>query len=177
MGSSQDSVNNSNGGTTFYFNPDGSKLYMNALNPSNRDKSGTYGIWEYFNYSGYNTGGPGQNFYNQYIAGYNDNILGFTFEDYKNEIDNCRALLIHIEGHSMFAYGYDDETDEIIFHDTWHAGEHRMAWAGSYSGRDLFGVTVIMPSGGDPVPVPAAIWLFGSGLLAVIGLRNRRRAN
>ncbi len=28
---------------------------------------------------------------------------------------------------------------------------------------------------GNPVPVPAAVWLFGSGLLGLIGLRRRKR--
>lgn len=172
MGTSQDSAGNTNGGTTFYFNPSGAKLYMGSLSASYRDKSGAYGIWEYFNYSGYNQSGPGQNFYNQYIAGFDGNLLGFTFQDYMNEIDNSRAVILHIENHSLFGYGYDAGTGEILFHDTWSLGEHRMLWGDSYDGRDLFGVTVVIPDGGSPVPLPAAFWFLGSGLLALIGLKR-----
>jgi len=38
------------------------------------------------------------------------------------------------------------------------------------------------PSGGsesfvnNPVPVPAAIWLFGSGLLGLVGIARRKRS-
>ena len=27
----------------------------------------------------------------------------------------------------------------------------------------------------NPVPVPAAVWLFGSGLIALVGLARRKR--
>ncbi|MGI9320139.1 MAG: VPLPA-CTERM sorting domain-containing protein [Thiogranum sp.] len=30
--------------------------------------------------------------------------------------------------------------------------------------------------GGTPVPLPAAVWLFGSGLLGLFGIARRRRS-
>lgn len=175
MGTSQDAHGNSNGMTTFWFNPSGARLYASNLTPAEQDRSGMYGVWEYFNYSGYNTAGPGQNFYNQYIAGYNDNTLGFDFSDYMTEIDAGRGVIVHIEGHSMYGYGYDDLTNEILFHDTWSPGEHRMLWGGFYSGDPLLGVTVVIPEGGsEVVPLPGAIWLLGSGLMGIVAWRRRQ---
>jgi hypothetical protein len=29
----------------------------------------------------------------------------------------------------------------------------------------------------DPVPIPAAVWLFGSGLLGLVGVARRRKKN
>jgi hypothetical protein len=31
------------------------------------------------------------------------------------------------------------------------------------------------PAGGSPIPVPAAVWLFGSGLVGLVGVARRRR--
>lgn len=40
----------------------------------------------------------------------------------------------------------------------------------------LFGLTLRLQQGqSTPVPVPAALWLFGSGLIGVAGLARRRR--
>ena len=62
----------------------------------------------------------------------------FTFEDYKAEIDAGRPVLISLEGHSMVGYGYNPETNEIIFDDCYEA-DQRMVWGGTYhySGMDL----------------------------------------
>jgi len=46
--------------------------------------------------------------------------------------------------------------------------------------EDTYGVgPIIYASGGQPinaVPLPAAVWLFGSGLLGLVGLARRRKA-
>jgi len=179
MGTSQDAYGNSNGMTTFWNYGDGSRLYaaeIYAAGASYYDSSGMFGMWEYFNYAGYGSGTPeNYNFFNQYILGYSSATQGFSFADYMAEIDAGRVVMVHIEGHSMFGYGYDVETGEIIFHDTWNEGEHRMLWGGAYSGMDLYGVTCFTPTGGDDamVPLPGAVWLLGSGILALVGLRKK----
>ena len=70
----------------------------------------------------------------------------FTFEDYKAEIDAGRPVLISIEGHSMVGYGYNPETNEIIFDDCYQA-DQRMVWGGTYyysdMDRPLQSITVI----------------------------------
>ena len=70
----------------------------------------------------------------------------FTFEDYKNEIDSGRPVLITITGHSMVGYGYNADTQEIIFDDCYQAGQ-RMKWGGTYrysdEDRKLQSITVV----------------------------------
>ena len=68
---------------------------------------------------------------------------GFSFEDYKNEIDNSHPVMIQVEGHSMVGVGYNDSTQEIILHDTWDNSQHRMNWGGSYEEMLHQAVTVI----------------------------------
>jgi hypothetical protein len=47
------------------------------------------------------------------------------------------------------------------------------------SGDEVLDATVYISSlsGTNPVPVPAAVWLFGSGLLGLIGFARRKRRN
>lgn len=177
MGTSQDSVGNSNGATTFWNYTDGSPLYASDIygyGSSFYDASGMFGMWEYFDYSGYGSGNPSNyNFFNQYIdtLGRAD---GFSFQDYMAEIDAGRVVMIHVEGHSMFGYGYDDDGSQTIYlHDTWSQGEHSMTWGGSYSGMEHYAVTCFTPTGGSPVPIPAAAWLLGSGLLELVVVRKK----
>ncbi|MEW6267143.1 MAG: VPLPA-CTERM sorting domain-containing protein [Thermodesulfobacteriota bacterium] len=176
MGTSQDAIGNSNGSTTFFYYTDGSKLTAAQIESFGLgDNDGMYGLYEYFLYAGY--AADLNSFYTQPT----DNVgytYGFTFQDYVAEIDAGRVVMIHVEGHSMFGYGYDLASGSIILYDTWSPGYHSMAWGGSYADMDLWGVTVFIPSGGTAaVPVPAAIWLFGSGLLGLAGLRKRQQRN
>jgi len=179
MGTSQDSAGNSNGSTTFWYYSDGSRLYAEEIylsGSSYYDSSGMYGLWEYFQYSGYGDPDPyatDVNLFNQYT----DNVgltYGFTFADYMAEIDSGRVVMLHVEGHSMLGYGYNPD-GTIVLYDTWNPGLHTMAWGGSYSGRELYGVTVFEPFGGTEaaVPVPAAVWLLASGLIGLAGLRRK----
>jgi hypothetical protein len=70
----------------------------------------------------------------------------FTFADYMREIDAGRPVLISIQGHSMTGYGYNADTEEIIFDDCYVSGR-RMTWGGTYrfdkADRKLQAVTVI----------------------------------
>ncbi len=76
----------------------------------------------------------------------------FTFEDYMAEIDAGRPVLISITGHSMVGYGYNANTREIIFDDTYFSGQ-RMTWGGSYyyagQSRELLMITPIILEGGE----------------------------
>ncbi len=167
MGTSQWSLGNSNGSTTFYYYTDGAPLPYNALG-GNANRDGMYGIWEYVTYAGYGV----MSLYTQAT----DNLgltYGFTFDDYREEIDAGRVVMIHVEGHSMFGYGYDDALSQIILNDTWTPGLHTMTWGGSYSSMALWGVTVLELSGGAVVPVPAAV-LIGMLGLGVAGLKLRK---
>ena len=78
--------------------------------------------------------------------GYNGNTLGFTFDDFCEQIDKGFPVLIHVEGHTMLGYGYNTTSEEIYLHDTWDHNDHEMDWGGAYPyGQDElqhYGVSV-----------------------------------
>jgi len=173
MGTSQDSVNNSNGSTRFYFYSNGSPLYVaDIYSYGIRDFSGLYGIWEYINYCGYGTHDPANDYtmFNQYVDTYVSG--GFSFADFMSEIDSGRPVIIHLEGHSMLGYGYDTNGNIIYVHDTWNEGDHTMTWGGTYGGMKLIGVTCVHLTGGSPVPIPHSIMLISSGVLLIFVRRK-----
>ena len=159
MGTSQDASENVNGGTTFWFYTDGSRITVadvyNIGNPDIYQSSGAVGIYEYLRWAGYGDASPQavRYIYNQYI----DALglpYGFSLADYLAEIAAGRVVLLHLENHTMLGYGYDASTGELLVHDTASAGDHRMYWGGSYYGFPLIGVTVVDLTGipGDPPP-------------------------
>jgi hypothetical protein len=162
MGTSQDVYNNSNGSTTFYYFNDNSPLTYNDIfsyGSSYYNSDGMYGIAEYIQYAGYQI----TQLYDQRIAGYNGVSAGFTYEQYKAEIDAGRGVLIQVKGHTMYGYGYIAGTNTIEVYDTWDpAGQNpgTMTWGGSYAGLEHYGVTVLELA---PVPEPTTILLFGLG--------------
>ena len=164
MGTSQDAYGNPNGTTIFWYYESGTRLYDWDIRTFDvYHNSGMYGIHEYVTYSGYQI----DSLFNQYIAGYGeDQTLGFTFTDYISEIDAGRPVMIHVDGHSMYGYGYDLDTTEVLLYDTWTSRQQRMTWGGTYDDRAHFGVTVLHLA----VPEPSTLLLLGVG-----GLLARRR--
>lgn len=173
MGTSQDSVGNPNGATTFWYYRDGAKFTaQDALDEGVSNKDGMYGILEYLQYAGYNAAQIyTQETDNQKTDKWTSN--GFSFNDYKAEIDAGRVVMIQVKGHSMFGYGYGNN-QLVYLHDTWNLGQDQMTWGGSYSGMAMWGVVVLVPAGGSsPVPEPATIFLVGAGLIFVARFRRQ----
>ncbi len=175
MGTSQDSGSNVDGGTTFYYYTNGARLTYSAISGMGiKSDDGMYGMGEYVEYAGY--GVDGTNTFTQLT----DNLglaYGFSLADFQNEIDAGRGVMLHVTGHSMYGYGYDD-LGNVLLHDTWTLGQKTMAWGGAYSGLDMWGVTVLELTGGDDaVPEPASmiIWAMIGGLGVGVSSRRRRR--
>ncbi len=154
MGTNQSAFANSDGSTTFYNYTNGSRLYdFSAYEPSRRD--GCHGLKLFAQSRGYTVSSN----YSQYI--YPNPVQttitqGFTWTDYKAEIDAGRPVLIQVEGHTMLGYGYnDDGSNTMYIHDTWDYSAHSMVFGGSYSGMKHYGVTTLTL--GSPGTVTATI--------------------
>lgn len=183
MGTSQDSVGNANGSTTFYYWTDGSPFTeSNAEALSDVNKSGMHGIGEYLDYAGYDAAV----LYNQYIDD-EGHTFGFTFSQYRAEIDAGRPVLIHIDNHTMYGYGYDDVGSLVYVYDTWGdqdgGGPYTngqnpgyLTWGGLYDGLEHYGVTVLEISA---VPAPSSlvslVSLGALGLAISVGRKLKQR--
>jgi|GEM_PF-2760018 len=150
MGTSQSTKGNVDGGTTFFYYPDGSPVIdYTGSEPGQRD--GARGVKLYVEYCGYTVEANGN--YNQYIYGHDGNTKGFTFNEYKAEIDAGRPVMIHVTGHTMLGTGYDTSGNKVYLHDTWDHSSHQMTWGGTYGTsppRQHVGVTVIKLTGSVP---------------------------
>lgn len=140
MGTNQAGFYNVDGGTTFWNFTNGAPFgeddVTTYLNPST-DRDGGHGLQLFAESRGYVV----SDWYNQYIDT-EGLTYGFTFSQYKAEIDAGRPVLIHVTNHTMLGYGYDDSTSTLYIHDTWDYSNHSMIWGGTYSGLDHYGVTI-----------------------------------
>ena len=133
---------NTVGSTTFYYYTDGALTPTDDLEAAGIPYSydGGYGFELFYESRGYTV----DTAYNQYIYGYDGNTLGFTYAQYKAEIDAGRPVMIHLEGHTIVGLGYDDTSSDLMYiHDTWDYSTHDMIWGGTYSLMQHLGVTVI----------------------------------
>jgi hypothetical protein len=174
MGTSQDGRGGGNGSTTYYYYVDGSPLYVrDAYNGGISYLDGMFGMFNYIaNYAGYYLGDPSTSTAAYTQAIFSDSAPnGFTWENYKAEIDAGRPVIIQVDGHSMFGYGYNDVGQQIVLHDTWSTGAHTMTWGGSYSGLAQWGVVCLT------IPEPSTLVLLGLGGLTgmIIAVCRRRR--
>ena len=73
-----------------------------------------------------------------------DNIIpgGFSFAQYKAEIDAGRPVMINLTGHTIVGVGYADP-NTVYLNDTWNSLTHSMTWGGSYSSMNMEGVSIV----------------------------------
>ena len=116
MKTNQSVFGNIDGATLFYFYTDGSPTTYTADDASD---DGLCGFKDFIESRGYSV----ENYFNQYIYGYNGNTLGFTFEQYQQEIDAGRPVLLQVQNHTMVGIGYD-EGNLVYLHDTWDHSIH-----------------------------------------------------
>lgn len=145
---------NSDGSTAVwtYNAPSGSKLYdkPDEVSPPSRD--GCHGMRLYIESLGYTV----ITNYNQLVDGYVDADYpedgpvegGYTFADYKDAIDKGRPVLIHVIGHTMLGYGYDEAytPPRVYCRNTWSTATTDaiyFSWGGVYSNMQHYAMTEI----------------------------------
>jgi len=129
---------NTDGSTMFWNFNNGAKTHWYDLSGHPYDYDGGAGLRDFLISRGYTVTDE----YNQYIVE-EGLTFGFSFTDYKNQIDAGNPVLIHVEGHTMLGFGYNTSGNIVHLHDTWDYSDHTMTWAGSYSGMAHYAVTVI----------------------------------
>jgi hypothetical protein len=82
-----------------------------------------------------------------------DNVIagGFSFANYKAQIDAGFPVLLNLAGHSIVGVGYLDPST-VYINDTWDHATHQMTWGGSYTDMVLQSVSVVNPVVSTPPP-------------------------
>ena len=136
---------NIDGGTAFYSWTSNSRMTAEDMENNNYDdKDGAYGLKLFVESRGYTV----DELYTQKV---DSNVSGgFSFANYKSEIDMGRPVLIHLAGHTIVGIGYDISggVNNVTLYDTWDHSMHTMVWGTSYAGKKQQMVTVIHLSNG-----------------------------
>ena len=138
MKTSQSAYDNDDGATSFYSLNSASPLTCSAMvSYGIHNEDGTYGRKLFYEARGYTV----TDCYTQKT----DNVIsgGFSFAQYKAEIDAGRPVMLNLQGHSIVGVGYADSSNTVYIHDTWDNSDHTMTWGGSYSGMALWGVSIV----------------------------------
>ena len=140
MGTSQSAKSNSDGATTFYtYASSSGKLNCDALAGYTSPIDGNWGRREFYTSRGYTS----TDCYNQKTD--NTATGGFSFANYKAEIDAGNPVMINLLGHTIVGYGYADPST-VYIRDTWssNTSENRsMTWGGSYEGMEMMSVSIL----------------------------------
>jgi hypothetical protein len=149
----------SDGATRFYSYSSNSKLYCSTLESAGGDYliDGTLGFKNFLESRGYTvTDCFYQKTDNQYAG-------GFSFADYKAEIDAGHPVMLHVEGHTMVGFGYDESSSNLVYlHDTWDYQSHTMEWGASYSGMAMVGVSIVHLAPPENTTAQTGNWHTGS---------------
>ncbi len=131
---------NTDGSTALFYQTSGYRLhdYIPSSSAGTPSTALTHGLRRFAESRGYGV----QENYTQVIDA-QATSGGFTFEDYMDQIDAGRPVMVQLVGHSMVGVGYDEATDTVYVHDTWDNEVHAMPWGGTYAGMDHFAMTVL----------------------------------
>lgn len=165
MKTSQSAYDNSDGTTHFYTWSKSPAPFTCAsmLTYNINTKDGTYGRKLFYEGRGYTV----TDCYNQKT----DNTIsgGFSFSQYRAEIDAGRPVMLNLDGHTVVGIGYDSSANLVYLHDTWDNGTHTMTWGGSYAGMPLLTVSIVniqSPVAGNTIirvtPTGTSVWPCGS---------------
>jgi len=125
MKTSQSAYGNDDGSTSFYnWTSSSTPLTCGDMEAYGiADVDGTYGRKLFYEARGYTV--------SECYSQKTDNAVngGFSFAQFKIEIDAGRPVFLNLIGHSIVGVGYDDSTATVYVHDTWDNGTHTMAWA------------------------------------------------
>jgi len=146
MYTSQSAHNNVDGATKFYTYDTLSRPFTCDVMASQQLPDGTLGMKNFYQARGYSV----TDCYNQPT----DNIIagGFSFAQFKAEIDGGRPVLLQLDGgpsqqgHTIVGIGYDAATNKIFLHDGWDYNTHEMIWGTSYSGMSLATASIMHPT-------------------------------
>jgi hypothetical protein len=147
MKTSQSAYGNDDGSTTFWGYASAQRLNCISMPVFGLTNDGTYGRKMFYEARGYTV----TDCYNQKT----DNLIfgGFSFAQYKAEIDAGRPVMLNLEGHTIVGVGYDDSTNMVYLHDTWDNSTHTMLWGGSYAGLGLHSVSIVNIQNFQPSPI------------------------
>ena len=138
MKTSQSAYNNDDGSTSFYNYNSSSPLTCSGMEGYGiQNNDGTYGRKLFYQARGYTvTDCYSQNTDNNYAG-------GFSFTQYKAEIDAGRPVMLNLAGHTIVGVGYDTSANTVYLHDTWDYATHSMTWGSSYAGMQLLSVSIV----------------------------------
>jgi len=137
MKTSQSAFGNSDGSTKFYNYASLASPFTCASMASGSYPDGTLGRRLFYEARGYAV----TDCYNQKT----DNTIagGFSFAQFKAEINAGRPVMLNLAGHTIVGVGYDDLLNLVYLHDTWDYANHTMTWGGSYAGMELRSVSIV----------------------------------
>jgi len=137
MKTSQSAYGNTDGSTNFWGYSDATKLTCATLAAQGYSTTdGTYGRKLFYEHRGYTV----TDCYNQNTD--NNAAGGFSFAQYKAEIDAGRPVLLNLAGHSIVGVGYATP-NTVYLHNTWDHTTGTMTWGTSYHGMQLLSVSIV----------------------------------
>jgi hypothetical protein len=155
-------TNNTDGSTGFWNYNSKSQLTCRTMESTNGSSGhkiswndGTYGRKLFYEDRGYTV----DTCYNQPTD--NKYSGGFSFAQFKAEIDAGRPVMLNLDGHTIVGVGYNDSPANTVYlHDTWHQDgtTQSMTWGGTYGtspAMELLSVSIVNLS--NPAPTTTSI--------------------